>query len=373
MTVNKTSQRSVAFVNFKRRYNDLSAEINMAVQEVLASGAYILGPTVEAFEDAMAKYLGCKHAIGVANGTDALILALKAFEIGLGDEVIIPVNSFIASAGAVAAVGATPVFCDVNEDLNIDVSLLSSLITKNTKAIMPVHLTGRPAQMDVILDFARKNGLVVIEDAAQSIGAKYKNVMTGTIGEIGCFSLHPLKNLHAYGDAGLITTNDTALYNKINLLRNHGLRDRDTCVCWGLNSRIDAIQAAIAMVGLRYLPEWTRRRQLIASQYRRSLKSHISTPVDTADIESVYHNFVVLTEHRDKIMFSLEELGIETKIHYPVPLHMQPAASSLGYKKGSFKVAESLAQRMLSLPVYPELMDDEVLQIIEGINSIEVN
>ena len=374
MQVKNVKQSAVSFVNFKRRYSDLAEEINVAIKEVLQSGSYILGHTVESLEKEIAQYLGCKYVLGVANGTDALILALKAVGVKPGDEVIVPVNSFIATAGAVAALSAVPVFCDVKDDLNIDVDLISKLISKKTKAIVPVHLTGRPAQMDKILEIAKRHNLPVIEDAAQSIGAKFKNKMTGTIGDIGCFSLHPLKNLHAYGDAGLITTNNDKLYSKLKLLRNHGLLDRDTCVTWGLNSRIDAIQAAITLVGLRYLDKWNARRREIAAIYRDSLpKDKIQMPVDLNGMTSVYHNFVVLTEKRDAIMLGLEKLGIETKVHYPVPLHLQPAARSLGYKEGDFSVAEDLATKMLSLPVYPELTDAEVFQVVNGINNLNLS
>lgn len=368
MITTELNTNQVSFVNFKRRYSSLAEEINNAVLDVLGSGSYILGDKVEKFERAIADYLGCKYVLGVANGTDALILALKALNIKPGDEVIVPVNSFVATAGAVAALFAVPVFCDVKDDLNIDVDLIPSLITNKTKAIIPVHLTGRPAQMDKILEIAKEKNIAVIEDAAQAIGAKFQDKMIGNIGDISCFSLHPLKNLHSYGDAGLITTNDEQLYNQMKLLRNHGLLDRDTCVMWGLNSRIDPVQAVIAMVGLRYLDKWNDRRRDIAEIYRQSLPDTMQVPYESLDIKSVYHNFVILTPNRDRLMMALEKIGIETKIHYPVPLHLQPAARSLGYKQGDFKVAEKLAKSMLSLPIFPELEDGEIKRIINGIN-----
>lgn len=359
----------IPFVDFKRRYGLIKNEILNGVDEVFSSGSYILGSDVETFEKSIAEYLNAPFVLGMANGTDTIILALKVFGIGDGDEVIIPVNTFIATAGAVAAVNATPVFCDVTDDLNIDVTQIEKLITPRTKAIIPVHLTGRPAEMRKIMDLAAKYSLAVIEDAAQSIGAKYQGKMTGILGDIGSFSLHPLKNLHVYGDGGLIVIKDEKIYQEIKLLRNHGLKDRDTCLRWGLNSRLDNVQAKIGLVGFKYLNQWNNRRRDIANQYRANLKNYMTVPQDNEGDYSVYHNFVVLTKERDKLMKFLLEKGVETKIHYPLPLHLQPAAKSLGYKIGDFPIAERLTQQMLSLPVYPELRDEEVNEIINCIRE----
>lgn len=360
----------IPFVDFKRRFAILADEISHEINHVLASGSYILGQYVEEFEHTVAQFLRCKYVLGVANGTDALILALKVLNIGQGDEVIVPVNSFVATAGAVAAVNAKPVFCDVERDLNIDVNKLDMLITKKTKAIIPVHLTGRPAKMDEILQIAKQYSLAVIEDAAQSIGATYKGQMTGTMGTLGCFSLHPLKNLHVYGDGGLIATNDDELYDKLKLMRNHGLIDRDTCKYWGLNSRLDSVQARIGMVGMRHLTAWNERRRQIAEKYQNELKHLLDVPIDQEECVSVYHNFVVLTESRNRLMRSLLEQGIETKIHYPIPLHLQPAAQGLDYKEGDFPMAEKLSRQMLSLPIFPELNDREVNKVIKIICAL---
>lgn len=360
---------TVPFVDFKKRYALYRNEILSAVDDVLSSGNYILGPYVETLEKQLSNYLGGPHVLGVNDGTTALMLALKALEIGIGDEVIIPVNSFVASAGAVVAVGATPVFCDVTEDLNIDVSKIETCITQKTKAIMPVHLTGRPANMFSILEIAKRNNLYVIEDAAQSIGAKYRNQFTGTIGDIGCFSLHPLKNLYAYGDAGIVTTNHDVLYQKIKLMRNHGLSDRNTCATWGLNARIDALQAKLVSVGLLHLDAWNQRRRENALRYQKNLKKYVCVPDDTNDIFSVYHNFVILTDQRDALMHYLKERGVDTRIHYPIPLHLQPAAKELGYSVGDFPVAEKLSSTMLSLPIYSELAPDSVYYVIEKIQE----
>jgi dTDP-4-amino-4,6-dideoxygalactose transaminase len=337
----------VPFIDLSRQYLAHKQEILTVVDTIFSSGNYILGDAVENFEKKIANYLGCSFALGVANGTDAIILLLKSFQIGPGDEVIVPVNSFLATAGAVIAVGATPVLCDVKEDLNIDVEKLAALITNKTKAIIPVHLTGRPAEMDKIMEIAKHYSLYVIEDAAQSIGARYKTKMSGAIGHAGCFSLHPLKNLHVYGDGGIITTNDEALYQDLKLLRNHGLVNRDNCLKWGLNSRLDSVQAGIASVGLSHLDKWNNRRREIATIYQEKLKSYVTVPVDKPYEHSVYHNFVILTERRDQLQQFLAQRMIETKIHYPVQIHLQPAAKALNYKLGDFPVAEKLANQMI--------------------------
>ncbi|OGT38012.1 MAG: cell wall biogenesis protein [Gammaproteobacteria bacterium RIFCSPHIGHO2_12_FULL_37_14] len=365
----KLQNTVIPFVDFKRRYASLKMEVSMGVDDVLASGSYILGEVVEEFEHSLAQYLDCRHVLGVANGTDAIILALKVLKVGAGDEVIVPVNSFVATAGAVVAVNAKPVFCDVRDDLNIDVKSLEKLITKKTKAIIPVHLTGRPADMEAITKIANYHSLAVIEDAAQSIGAKCQGKMTGVIGDVGCFSLHPLKNLHVYGDGGVITTNNEDLYNQLKLIRNHGLLDRDTCIKWGLNSRLDSVQAKIALIGMKYLNKWNERRRETARLYQENLCDFVKVPVDNESDFSVYHNFVILTHERELLMHYLQERGIETKVHYPIPLHLQLAAADLGYRKGDFPVAERLAQQMLSLPVYPELTDDEVTRVIQTIQG----
>ena len=359
----------VPFVDFKRRYALYRDEILAGVDEVFSSGNYILGLYVEKLEKLLSDYLNCPYVLGVADGTTALILSLKILNIGIDDEVIVPVNSFVASAGAVAAVGATPVFCDVGEDFNIDVNKIKKYVTPKTKAIMPVHLTGRSADMQSIMSIAKENNLFVIEDAAQSIGAKYHHQFTGTIGDIGCFSLHPLKNLHAYGDAGIITTRNKTCYEQLKLLRNHGLADRDTCTQWGLNARIDSVQAKIVSIGLQYLTQWNEKRRDTAAHYQNNLKKFVKVPVESKNIFSVYHNFVILTEQRDALASFLQTQGVDTRVHYPIPLHLQPAAKKLNYKVGDFPVAEQLAKEMLSLPIYPELKDEEIRYIIRKIKD----
>lgn len=369
MSTTIQTKLTVPFVNFQKRYALQRAEILKGVDEVFSSGSYILGDVVESLEKRLSDYLNCPYVLTLANGTDAIILALKILNIGSGDEVIIPANSFIASAGAVVAVGATPIFCDVCEDLNIDVTQIAKHITQKTKAIMPVHLTGRPADMNTIMKIASAHHLFVIEDAAQSIGATIDRKQTGTIGDFGCFSLHPLKNLHAYGDAGIIATNNKEYYEKIKLLRNHGLSDRDTCQTWGLNSRLDSVQAKIVMLGLDHLDQWNAQRRQNALRYQIALKDFVTVPVESNNIFSVYHNFVILTEERDLLAQFLKEKGIDTRVHYPIPIHLQPAAKNLQYKMGDFPVTERLAKKMLSLPIYPELSEKSTKYIITAVKD----
>ncbi len=359
----------IPFVDFRRRYTSLRAEILAAVDEVFSSGIYILGDFVTQLETQLSQYLNAPYVLGVANGADALMLGLRVLNVGRGDEVIVPVNSFIASAGAVVAAGATPVFCDVTDDLNIDVNQIKKHITKKTKAIMPVHLAGRPADMNTIMRIAQENQLSIIEDAAQSIGATYRNKMTGTMGDIGCFSLHPLKNLHAYGDAGIIVAKNKTHYEQLKLLRNHGLADRDRCVLWGYNSRIDAVQARLVSLGLVHLNEWNDRRRQNAMRYMVGLKNRVTVPQEHPEGFSVYHNFILLTKQRNALASYLQEHGIDTRIHYPTPLHLQPAAQNLGYQIGDFPVSERLANEMLSLPIYPELSDEHIDYVIERIQG----
>ena len=360
---------AIPFVDLKRQYLSLREKILHEIDRVLSSGNYILGEEVDTLEREIAAYLRCPFVVTVANGTDALILVLKALGVAQGDEVILPVNSFIATAGAVVAVGATPVLCDIAEDLNIDVNKIESLITSKTKVIMPVHLTGRPAEMNSIMRVAKKNNIYVVEDAAQSIGAHYHGAKTGTLGDVGCFSLHPLKNWRAYGDAGFITMQDETLYREIKLIRNHGLLNRDTCVKWGLNSRLDAVQAGILRCTLPYVDAWNARRREIASNYQKELFPLVKTPCDISNVYSVYHNFIIQTDRRDELMRFLEKNKIETKIHYPIPIHLQAAASKLAYRQGDFPVAERITKTMMSLPVYPELTEEEVVFIIKSIQS----
>jgi len=356
---------NIPFVDLARQFRGIESELTQAFLDVGRSGMYIMGEKLESFERKSAEFCGVKHAIGVANGSDALFLILKALGIGPGDEVITATNSFIASAWVIVAVGAKPVLVDVAEDFNIHPQKIEAAITPRTKAIIPVHLTGRSAAMDEINGIAEcYDGLKVVEDAAQAIGANYRGRRVGSLGIAAGFSLHPLKNLSVYGDGGLITTNDSTLDAKLRLLRNHGLRNRDECEIWGYNSRLDTLQAAFAEIKLAKLDMWNHRCREIANTYRDDLCDYVQVPVDQPWEECVYHNFVIRTGQRDELMAYLKEKGVETRVHYPIPIHLQDTASDLGYHQGDFPNAELYALTMISLPIYPELTDDEVHHVI---------
>jgi dTDP-4-amino-4,6-dideoxygalactose transaminase len=360
---------NIPFVNLSLQFKNLETELNKVFLEVGRNGNYILGEPVEHFEKDIANYCGVKHAISVGNGSDALFLCLKAYGIGPGDEVITAANSFIASAWVIVATGAKPILVDVCDDHNIDPKAVIKALSSKTKAIIPVHLAGRSAQMDELKTIANENGILIIEDAAQAIGATYKNQKIGSIGNAAGFSLHPLKNLGVYGDGGFITTNDDYLAENVRLLRNHGLENRNSCLVWGYNSRLDTLQAAFASVKLKYLDKWNIRNREIAELYRNKLNKYVTVPVDKSWEYNVYHNFVITTSKRDNLKLHLQNAGIGSAIHYPTPIHLQPASISLGYSKGSFPMVERLSSQMLSLPIYPELTNNEVELIIDTIEK----
>lgn len=348
----------ISYVEIGTQYTDQRQELLAILDRVLASGQYILGEEVERFEERFAKLCGVKYAVSVANGTDSLILAMKALGIGAGDDVITVPNSWISSASSIALLGARPVFVDVLADQLMDPQLLAKAVTPKTKAILPVHLTGKCAQMGSILEFAKTKGIPVIEDAAQSVGAKHFGKTSGSMGLIGSFSLHPLKNLNACGDAGILTTNDSAMAEKLRLLRHHGLKDRNTVVQWGYNSRLDALQAAILNFRLEKLDEITEKRRRNAAFYEKALAGLVECPKEDQGCFDVYHTFVIQTECRDALQSYLKEKGIQTAVHYPTPIHLQPAASYLGYRVGDFPVTEKQAQRILSLPVHQNMTQE---------------
>lgn len=358
------SVHKVPYVNLVLQHQAIKAELIEAVEEVLDHGQFILGPEVKAFEDRFAEYCGTSYAIGVDNCTSALHLALRALQIGSGDEVITAPNSFIASTSCIALTGATPVFVDVREDYNIDPYLVEKAITPRTKAIIPIHLTGRPADMTPILDIANRHNLYVVEDCAQAVGARYQDQSVGSFGIIGCFSLHPLKTLNAVGDGGVITTNSRELYEKLRKARNHGLRNRDECEFWSYNCRLDTLQAAMLLVKMRYLDKWTVARRANAARYQQQLQDVIQLPHDKPHEYSVYHTFVIQADRRNDLQKHLSINGIETKIHYPIPIHLQPAAKELGNETGSFPITEHQARRILSLPIYPELTTEQISLVI---------
>ena len=346
-------QFQVPYVDFGPSTQSSKIELNAAFNRVLDSGRFILGQEVKQFEEEFAQYCNTKFSTGLSNGTCSLHILFKALGIGPGDEVITVPNSFVATAAAIAAVGARPVFVDVGLDFNIDPNLIENAITSKTKAIVPVHLTGRVARMHEIIDIAKKYGLMVIEDAAQAVGAQLNGKMSGSFGDAASFSFHPLKNLHAFGDAGIVTSNNIEIINSLNLLKNHGLVDRSTCAEWGLNCRLDELQAAFLSVQLPMLESWTNERRKIATFYNSSLAEIVTVPVENANEKHVYQTYVIRTSERDRLKEFLNTNGVEALIHYPVPIHLQPAAKYLKHKPGDFPVVERLSSEILSLPLYP--------------------
>ena len=348
---------SVPFLDLKVGYLELQADIDAAVQRVLASGYYILGPEVEAFENEFASYCGAAHAIGVANGLDALHLALRAMDVGSGDEVIVPSNTYIATWLAVSQCGAKPVPVEPDaRTCNIDPAQIEAAITPRTKVILPVHLYGQPADMDPILAIARKHVLRVLEDGAQAHGARYKGQRLGAHGDAVAWSFYPGKNLGAMGDGGAVTTNDAQLADRIRVLRNYGSRVKYVNEVQGTNSRLDPLQAAILRVKLGRLDEWNARRSAIAQSYQQGLADcGLGLPQVPDWAEPVWHLYVVRSPQRDALQAHLSKAGVGSLIHYPISPHLQQAYASLGYQPGDFPIAEAMASAVLSLPMGPHL------------------
>lgn len=356
----------VPFLDLQAQYRRYQPEFDHAIQAVLDSSAYVHGPAVTEFEQQFGAYLGVAHVCGVANGTDALYLALRACGIGPGDEVITAANTFIATAEAITATGAAVVLVDADPvTYTIDPALIPRALTARTKAIIPVHLYGQPADMASILDIARASGLRVIEDACQAHGARYDGQRVGTLGDIGCFSCYPGKNLGAFGDAGIAVTNDDALAERVRLLGNHGSRRKYVHEIEGWNSRLDSIQAAVLSVKLKRLDEWNRARNDHASAYQAHLRE---LPVNIPRIRNdshVWHLFVIEADDRDTLAEYLAQRGVGTGIHYPCPLHLLPAYRDLDYSVGDFPVSERAATRILSLPMFPELTNQQIVYVVE--------
>jgi len=354
--------RQVPYVALGQQFAAESASLLSRLGQTLASGQWVAGPEVAELEQRLAARLGARECIGVGSGTDALILSLRALGIGPGDEVITAPNSFIATASAIVHVGATPVFADVLPDQNIDPERVEAAITPRTRAILPVHLSGRTAHMPELLELARRHNLRVIEDAAQAIDARLHGKAAGTFGDLGCFSCHPLKNLNAAGDAGFILADDVELGQRLRRLRSNGLVDRETALEWGVVSRLDSLQAAVLLERLPALDGVTEARRRNARTYRELLAGvpQIFLPPCRAEEHNVFHTFVIQVERRDELQEFLRERGIGTAIHYKIPIHLQPAARSLGYARGSFPVAERQAERILSLPVHQFLTQADV-------------
>ena len=352
----------IPIIDSKRQYATVGTEVEKEVLEVLRSGSYILGKNCKAFEEEVAEFLGVKNAVTLNSGTDALHLALRALDIGAGDEVITVAFTFVATTEAIGIVGAKPVFVDIDPDtFNIDVNEIESKITPKTKAILPVHLYGQPCNMDVIMDIAKRHNLFVIEDACQAIGAEYKGKKVGTFGDIGCFSFYPTKNLGTMGDGGLAVTNSEFLKNRMIALRNHGGAIRYYHDEIGVNSRLDEIQAAILRVKLKYINDWNKKRREHAAFYNELFKDvkDIETPKELDNTYCIYHQYTVKIPNRDEVHKLLQENGIGAMIYYPVPLHLQKVHAYLGLKEGLLPNTEKNTKLVLSLPMFAEITQEE--------------
>jgi len=365
----------VPLLDLKTQYRPIRAEIMAALESVCDEQAFILGARVADLEKDIQRYIGASHAVGVASGSDALLLALMACGVGYGDEVVTVPYTFFATAGSISRLGAKPVFVDIKpETFNIDPALLESAITPRTKVILPVHLYGQCAEMEPILQLAAQRKVPVIEDAAQAIGATWRGRKAGVLGQAGCFSFFPSKNLGGFGDGGMITTNDQALADRARMLRVHGSRVKYVHEAIGINSRLDALQAAVLRVKLKYLEEWTKRRQRNAARYESLFKdadllNHVTLPMVTAENRHVYNQYVIRAARRDQLRAFLQEQGVGTEIYYPMPLHLQVCYQDLGYRQGTFPQAERAAEESLALPIFAELTADQQAYVVETIKK----
>lgn len=363
----KTNLEPVPPLDLKAQWLSIKDEISAAINAVVESQQFILGPQVQAFEEEAAKYCGTQFAVGVASGTDALLLALHVAGVGPGDEVLLPTFSFIATADSVSLLGAIPVFVDIDPStFALDPAQLEAKITPRTRAILPVHLYGHPADMDPIDSVARRHHLKVIEDNAQAIGAKYKGRKTGSLGDLGCISFFPSKNLGAYGDGGMIVTNSEAYSKHLRVLRNHGSAKKYYATEQGWNSRLDEIQAAILRVKLRHLDNWGLARRKNATSYNQLLKGipGVVTPVEAPWAEHVYHQYTIRIVNRDRVQSALTEQNIGTTVYYPTPMHLQPVFAQLGYREGDLPEAEKAVKEVLSLPIYAELTQQQIHRVV---------
>jgi dTDP-4-amino-4,6-dideoxygalactose transaminase len=361
---------AIPLLDLKVQYASIREEIREAVDRVMDSQHFILGPEVEALEREVAEYCHCRHAIGVSSGTDALLVVLMAMDIRPGDEVITSSYSFFATAGAIARLGATPVFVDIDAaTFNIDPAALESGITRRTRAILPVHLYGQMADMEAILQIASKHKLPVIEDAAQAIGAERSGYRAGSAGDAGCLSFFPSKNLGGAGDGGMVTTNDAELAERVRMLRNHGFRTRYHNELLGGNFRLDALQAAVLRIKLRHLDRWTEARQNNAAEYRRVLPPGVGLPIEVPG-RHVYNQFVIRHPRRDALIEYLKAQQIGCEVYYPVPLHLQKCFESLGHQPGKFPVSERASRETLALPIYPELTKEMIRRIARAIAQV---
>src|SRR4030042_3277670 len=372
----------VPFFDLSAQFSSIDREIKLAMDEVFQTQQFILGPKVQALEETIAHYCQTQYAIGVASGSDALLLSLMALGIGQGDEVLLPPFTFFATAGAVSRTGATPVFVDIDEETyNINPSKIDKKITSRTKAIIPVHLYGQCVDMDPLLQIAKQRGLFVIEDAAQALGAEYKPHLKGNgrragqMGDLGCFSFYPTKNLGAFGDAGMVVTHNADLAEKIRILRVHGSQPKYFHKWIGINSRLDAIQAAILLVKFRHLEKWTKERQKKAKRYRQQFEDlmsflpHFELPTIQYSNRHIFNQFVTRVPKRDGLRKYLQQEGIGTEIYYPLPLHMQECFAYLKHQRGDFPISERAADETLALPIYPEMTDAQQAYIVSRIRS----
>ena len=379
MSVETTSP--VPLLDLRAQYATIKADIREAIDRVIESQHFILGPEVDAFEREIADYCGCTFAIGVSSGSDALLVSLMAADIGAGDEVITSAFSFFASAGAIARLGARPVFVDIDPDnYNIDVRKVAAAVTPRTKAILPVHLFGQMADMDPIMAIAREHRLVVVEDAAQAIGAEDRGRRAGSIGQYGCFSFFPSKNLGGFGDGGLVTTNDAALAERLRLLRGHGAKPKYHSRLIGGNFRLDAIQAAVLRVKLRHLDGWTEARQRNATRYRALLGGlptgstrWVTTPTDIPGRRHIYNQFIVRAADRDGLRAHLSHMQIGTEIYYPIPLPLMDGFAYLGHHSGDFPQSERAARDSLAIPIYGELTEVMQRRVVEAIGEWQLS
>ena len=369
--------QKIPLVDLHAQYKTIKPEIDAAIQRTIDRTAFILGPEAKQFEENFARFCNVKHAIGLDSGTAALHLAMMALGIGAGDEVITTAHTFVATSEPISLLGARPVFVDIDpRTYNLDPNKLEAAITPRTKAIIPVHLYGQPAEMDAIMDIARKHNIPVIEDAAQAHGATYRGRSVGTMGLMTCFSFYPGKNLGAYGDAGALVTNDDALDHKIRMLRDHGRTTKYEHEISGYGYRLDGIQGAVLDVKLKHLPEWNAARRAHADYYTELLSNvdaSIVTPYEPAHVQAVYHLYVIRTRQRDALLEYLKARDIEAGIHYPVPLHLQPVYKNLGYQRGEFPETEKAAQEILSLPIYPELTHVQMERVVDTMREFYRN
>jgi dTDP-4-amino-4,6-dideoxygalactose transaminase len=360
---------TVPFVDLKQQYASIKTDVDAAIARVIENTSFILGPEVRALEKAFAEYVGAGACVAVNSGTAALQLALMAAGIGAGDEVIVPSFTFFATAEAVSVLGATPVFVDIDPaSYTVTAAAIERAITPRTRAVIPVHLYGQAAHMDPILELARRHNLFVIEDAAQAHGAQYKGKVVGGLGSAGCFSFYPSKNLGAYGEAGAIVTNDEELATRLRLLRDHGSTSKYAHAIVGYNFRMEEIQAAVLNVKLPHLDDWNNARRERAARYDAALQSaNLLLPREMDYARHVYHVYAVQSDNRDELQKRLSAAGVQTGVHYPIPIHLQPAYASLGYKCGDLPVTEALADRVLSLPMFPELSEEQIDRVTQAV------